>query len=104
MRPPLDYARDQPGILEHPEMPAQRRLRHPEAARRLADRRGPERETLDDATPDRVPKRLKRNVSHLANNPTTQPRPREARRYVVPLQGKNAVIYGAGGSIGAAVA
>ena len=64
----LDHARDQPGVLEHAEMPAQRRLRHGEAAGRLADRRRPEREPLDDSTTDRMRKRLKRTVSHLANN------------------------------------
>src|SRR6266536_1000670 len=68
MRTALDHANEQPGVLEHPEMPAERRLRHVEAAGGLADRGGSERETLDDSTADRMSERLKRTVSHLANN------------------------------------
>src|SRR6266516_356505 len=75
MRTALDHARDQPGVLEHAEMPAQRRLRHGEAAGRLAYRRRPEREPLDDSTTDRMRKRLKRTVSHLANNLLHSPTP-----------------------------
>ena len=93
MRAPLDRPNDEPGLLENAEMPGHGRLRDAEATRRLTNRGRAERETLDDATPDRMSERSKRTVSRYANNLLDSPALTTKRgRYVVLLEGKNAVI------------
>src|SRR5262249_49896759 len=64
---PLDRAPPPPRLLQPLHVPGDRRLRHPQAARRLADRHRPAREPLDDRPPSRVGQRPERIVSHYAN-------------------------------------
>jgi 3-oxoacyl-[acyl-carrier protein] reductase len=103
MRAPFDDAHDEPGLLENVQVPRHRRLRDAEAARGLTHGGRPEREPLDDPAADRMGERMERTVSQYANNLACRIGIGKPEVWVL-LDGKNAVIYGAGGAIGGAVA
>src|SRR5438552_3095399 len=67
MGPSVDHPRHHPGLLEHPQVPRDRRLGNAEVPRRLPHRGGAAAEPFDDAPPNGVCKGLERIVSHYAN-------------------------------------
>ena len=71
VRPALDHAPDDAGLLQHLQVLGDRGLRHAEAAGGLADRRRTLGEALDDAAADRVRERLERIVNHRVNDITS---------------------------------
>ena len=79
VRPALDHARHDAGLLQHLQVLGDRGLRHPEAAGGLADRRRTFGEALDDAAADRMRERLERIVNHLVNGTTRAPAAPERR-------------------------
>ena len=68
VRPALDHARDDAGLLEHLQVLRDRGLRDAEAAGGLADGRRARGEALDDAAADRVREGLERIVNHTVND------------------------------------
>src|SRR3954463_4015637 len=67
MRPAGDHARDDAGLLEHLQMPRDRRLGNGQAATRLTHGGGTLAEPLDDLPAGRVGQGGERIVSHFAN-------------------------------------
>jgi 3-oxoacyl-[acyl-carrier protein] reductase len=100
VRAPLHFPVDESRLFEHVKMASDRRLRDTETKCRLAHGGRTVCQALDHLAADRVSKRSERFVSQYANNLHVG----KGQEVSVLLQGKNAVIYGAGGAIGGAVA
>ena len=68
VRPALDHAGDDAGLLQHLQVLGDRGLGHPEAGGGFADGRRAGGEAFDDAAADRVRERPERIVNHLVND------------------------------------